>query len=240
MTRSKTIPEDVLSPADVKALASACSHRSSTGIRNRALIHLLYRSGLRVSEALALTPADFDPKTGRGSVAGPNGVRSFQIVNGALETIERWCSTRERLARSRSWDPGSAPLFCTLAGTALSSRYVQAMLRRTAGKAGMRKPLHPQGLRDAYAAELLRAGADPVEIQTALGHRNPRSTDRYLQRFERTREGIFHLGEHRDRMQRNQDAAAGDDVNRVLVELLLERGLSLDRLVELLARASAS
>ena len=240
MTRSKTIPEDVLSPADVKALASACSHRSSTGIRNRALIHLLYRTGLRVSEALALTPADFDPKSGKGSVTGPGRTRTFQIVNGALDAIERWWATRERLARTRSWDARSAPLFCTLTGTPLSTRYVQAMLRRTASKAGLRKPLHPQGLRDAYAAELLRAGADALEIQAALGHRNPRSTDRYLQRFERSREGIFHLGEHRDRMQREQDAAPVDDVNRVLVELLLQRGLSLDRLVELLARASAS
>ena len=241
MNRSELSSNDVLSRADVNALTSACSRRAPTGIRNRALINLLYRTGLRVSEALALTPAHIDLDTGRGVIPTANGGdRAFVVVNGTLAMLEQWWEARELLARERGWNSRNAPLFCTLGGTELSARYVQAMLQRVAEKAGIDKPVHPQGLRVAYAAELLRDGADAHEIQAALGHRNARSTDRYLQRFEQGGE-ILHLHDHRDRFQlrapRRPDPVS-DDVTRVLVDLLLERGISAERLLELLSRAS--
>ena len=158
----------------------------------------------------------------------------------ALGSHRRAEDVRDRIARTRQWNARSAPLFCTLAGSALSTRYVQAMLQRLGEKAGTRKHVHPQGLRDAYAAELLREGADPYEIQVALGHRNPRSTDRYLQRFDSEVAEIHHLHDHRERLlQRSRTPDRGsDDVTRVLVDLLLERGISAERLIELLSRAS--
>lgn len=241
MNRSELTSKDVLTRAEINALTSACSRRAPTGLRNRALINLLYRTGLRVSEALALTPAHIDMDTGRGVVPTPGGgERSFVVVNGTLAMLEQWWEARERLAVERGWNPRTAPLFCTLTGTELSARYVQAMLQRLADKAGVDKHVHPQALRDAYAADLLRDGAGAQEIQAALGHQNSRSTDRYLQRFERGGE-ILHLRDHRDRFPvrapRPQDATS-DDITRVLVDLLLERGISAERLLDLLSRAS--
>ena len=207
---------------------------------NRALLNLLHGTVLRVSAALSLSAPDLDLTAGRGVVTAPGGGRrSFAVVNGTLAMLEQWWDVRDRLANEREWNARTAPLFCTLSGTELSVRYVQAMLQRLATKAGLGKHVHPQGLRDAYAAELLRDGADPYEIQLALGHSNPRSTDRYLQRFEAGGE-ILHLHDHRGQMLRRapERERVLDDTTRVLVDLLLERGISAERLIELLSRAS--
>ena len=59
------LPVEVLSPAEVRSLINACSNRAPKGIRNRALIAVLYRCGLRIGEALALMPKDLDEKAGR-------------------------------------------------------------------------------------------------------------------------------------------------------------------------------
>lgn len=235
----------LLSPAEVNALTSACSRRSATGLRNRALINLLHRTGLRVSEALALRPTDLDLATGKGVVTDSAGFsREFAVFNGTLAMLEQWLAARERVARDRDWDSDGSPIFCTLTGTGLSPRYVQALLDRAATKAGIGKKVNPQCLRESFAASLLRDGADASEIQQALGHRNPRSTERYLHRFEGMGVGgaaIHQLHEHRERLQprRQPEVREPDDVSRVLVELLLDRGLSIEALAQLLSRASA-
>lgn len=59
-TKGRKFPPEVLKEDEVRALMGACSKRAPTGVRNRALIALLWRSGLRISEALALMPADVD------------------------------------------------------------------------------------------------------------------------------------------------------------------------------------
>jgi integrase/recombinase XerD len=72
-TKGVKFPPEVLSEADVRALMVGCSKRAPTGVRNRALIALLWRSGLRISEALALKPSDIDGSavTAREASTGP-------------------------------------------------------------------------------------------------------------------------------------------------------------------------
>ncbi|MCH8831577.1 MAG: tyrosine-type recombinase/integrase, partial [Chloroflexi bacterium] len=62
--KDRTYPPEVLTEDEVKSLIRACSNRAPTGIRNRALIIVMYRAGLRLSEALALKPKDIDPQAG--------------------------------------------------------------------------------------------------------------------------------------------------------------------------------
>ena len=62
--RGQKLPPEPLTTEEVRALLSACSGRAPTGVRNRALIVLLYRAGLRINEALALMPKDLDSKAG--------------------------------------------------------------------------------------------------------------------------------------------------------------------------------
>src|SRR5437588_5088116 len=108
-----TLPVDVLSSADAEAVISACSRRAPTGIRNAALIAVLWRCGLRVSEALALVPADIGFDDGvvhvrRGKGGKP---RVVGLDAGTAALIERWLDVRDRFATTRQ-----TPLFCTLKG----------------------------------------------------------------------------------------------------------------------------
>jgi|SRR5579871_1047850 len=172
----KTYPAVPLTPEEVSAIIGACSSRSRTGIRNRALLMLLYRSGLRISEALALRPADLTVSEHSARVLHGKGnkatVRGFHPS--ADDALARWADTRKALGVR------SAPLFCTLAGDPLSDRYVRDMLKRATAKAGIEKRVHPHALRHTYADELRKAGVDVVTISKLLGHSSIAVTARYL------------------------------------------------------------
>jgi site-specific recombinase XerD len=174
--KGRTFPAEPLTPDEVAAIIGQCSTRSRTGIRNRALLILLYRSGLRISEALALKPSDIDTKrhTARVLHGKGNKATSRGFHPSADDAIERWIDTRKDL-RLRN-----GPLFCTLAGDQLSDRYVRNLLRRLAGKAGVDKHVRPHGLRHTYAAELERSGLSITKISMLLGHSSTAVTDRYL------------------------------------------------------------
>ena len=150
--------------------------RAPTGIRNRALIMLLYRSGLRISEALALRPASIDLKHHSARVLHGKGdkatVRGFHPS--ADDALARWLDKRAELGLR------GGPLFCTLAGTKLSDGYVRDMLKRLAAKAGIDKRVHPHGLRHTYADELEKAGLPVSTISKLLGHSSIAVTSRYL------------------------------------------------------------
>jgi site-specific recombinase XerD len=175
-TRGRTFPPEPLTADEVTALLAQCSRRAPTGVRDKALIMLLYRSGLRISEALALRPsgivfADHSARVlhGKGDKAT---VRGFHAS--ADDALIRWIDARKALGVK------GGPLFCTLDGGPLSDRQVRDMLKRRAAKAGIDKRVHPHGLRHTYAEELLRAGADVVTIQKLLGHTSVAVTARYL------------------------------------------------------------
>jgi site-specific recombinase XerD len=172
----RTFPAEVLTPDEVAAILAQCSATSRTGIRNRALLTLLYRSGLRISEALALKPSGVDFR--RHSVRVLHGKGDKATTRGfhpsADDALARWTDTRKGLALR------NGPLFCTLQGGELSDRYVRNLLHRLADKAGIEKRVHPHGLRHTFADELRAAGVDVGAISKLLGHSSIAVTSRYL------------------------------------------------------------
>jgi site-specific recombinase XerD len=136
-------PAEPLTPAEVAAIIGQCSLRAPTGIRNRALLTLLYRSGLRVSEILAVRPSDVDMARHSirllGTKSGQAQTRGFHPS--ADDALARWLDTRQALGT------GPGKLFCTLVGTPLSDDYVRGLLHRLGAKAGISKRVHPHGLR---------------------------------------------------------------------------------------------
>ncbi len=174
---SRRRPPEVLSEAEAIALIKACSTRAPTGVRNRALIAVLWRSGLRISEALALELRDVDLEAGTVRVRHGKGDRSRTVgldeQTSAL--VARWLDRRRQLG------PGArAPIFCTLAGGRIDSSYVRRLLPRLAARAGIQRRVHAHGLRHTYAAELAREGTAINVIRDALGHTSLAVTDRYL------------------------------------------------------------
>lgn len=175
--RSRRRPPEVLTEPEAIALLKACSSRAPTGIRNRALIAVLWRSGLRISEALALELRDLDLEAGTLRVRHGKGDRSRTVG-----VDEQTCAMLARwLDRRRTLGPGArAPVFCTLQGGRLDCSYVRRLLPRLARKAGVDRRVHAHGLRHTYAAELARERTPINVIRDALGHSTLAVTDRYL------------------------------------------------------------
>jgi hypothetical protein len=173
----KRYPAEILTSVEVLGLIRACSSRAPTGLRNRALIALLYRGGLRVGEALALHPKDIDSVRGTVSVLHGKGDRrrTVGLDPGAMAIVERWVEVRKTLVPK-----GRVPLLCTLEGHRLQSSYVRALLPRLAAKAGIEKRVHAHALRHTHAAELASEGFPLNLVQQQLGHANLATTDRYL------------------------------------------------------------
>jgi site-specific recombinase XerD len=179
-TKGRTFPPAPLSAVEVRSLVDACGRRSPTGIRNRALIVVLWRTGLRLSEALDLVPGD----VGDGFLAVRRGkggkARTVGMDPEAFAVLERWLERRKQLGVR------SAPLFCTLKGGGLDENYVRRVLRRMATRAGVEKRVHPHGLRHTHANELAEEGVPMPVIQAQLGHSSLATTARYLQRVGST------------------------------------------------------
>ncbi|MCL1595365.1 MAG: site-specific integrase [Actinomycetia bacterium] len=172
-----TLPAEILTPEEVLAILAQCRD-TTTGIRDRALITVMYRSGLRVSEALALQPKDVDLHIGAIAVLHGKGDRrrTVGIDPGASPTIERWIEVRrERLA-----PPRGVSLFCSQKCRRMSKSMVREMLIRSAQRAGIEKRVHPHGLRHTMAYELLMEGVPIPIIQRQLGHTSLQTTDTYL------------------------------------------------------------
>lgn len=177
-TVGRKFPPEALSEVEARRLVLAPSGRAPTGVRNRALMAVMYGSGLRCAEALALKPSDVDLESGWVRVLHGKGdaSRTVGIDGGCIVHVVRWVETRRALgvpSRGRR-------LFCTLSGGPVDPRYVRAMVARYGVRAGIEKRVHPHGLRHTYAVELERSGFTVSEIQRLLGHKSLDTTATYL------------------------------------------------------------
>jgi len=146
-------------------------------LRNRALIAILFRAGLRITEALALRPIDLDPRNGAIRILHAKGGRSRTVGMDAVgfEILDRWLQARTSLPVG----DGDA-LFCLVNGKPMASCYVRVFLPRIAKKAGILRRVHAHGFRHTHAAELRGEGVDIGVISKQLGHRSIATTARYL------------------------------------------------------------
>ena len=166
----------MLSRAEVSALFESCGE-GWAGSRARALVAVLYRSGLRISEALALHPKDIDLDAGWVRVLNGKGGRSrtVGIDRAGGVHIAAWLERRAVLGV-----PAAAPVFAGLDGRALHPGSCRRMLARLGLEAGIQRRVHPHGLRHTHAAELRAEGIDIGIIARQLGHRSIATTARYL------------------------------------------------------------
>ncbi|MBC7834172.1 MAG: tyrosine-type recombinase/integrase [Phycisphaerales bacterium] len=172
---------EVLNDREASALLEACHPTLATGLRNRALIAVLYRAGLRITEALELRPKDVDDERGCIRVLRGKGgrQRTVGVDAGALEIIQAWAVARAVLGVD-----GRSPLLCTVYGTRLTDAYVRRLLPKLADKAGIAKRVHAHGLRHTMAAQLREEGVDIGIISKQLGHQSITTTARYLDHIQ--------------------------------------------------------
>ena len=174
--QGRTFPPEVLTPIEVARLMDACPG-TPVGARTRALIALLYRSGLRISEALALRPKDLDADAGTVRVLRGKGGKSRTVGMDprGFDELRFWLSVRRTHGV-----PDDAPLFCSLRGDAITSAGVRYRLPRLARDAGIAKRVHAHGLRHTHAAELRAEGVEIGVISKQLGHNSIATTALYV------------------------------------------------------------
>jgi integrase/recombinase XerC len=172
--------ENLLTSDEARALIRAASNRAPTGVRNRAMIALMYRSGLRPGEALGVCPWALDVDRGTLEVPARKGGigRVAALDDFTIELIQRWIVRRERIGAT-----DDRPLLCTLAGEPIKAAYVRELLPRLARKASITKRVHPLGLRYACAAEMALEGHPTTLIETHLGVAVSGSARRYTRTF---------------------------------------------------------
>ena len=172
----RSLPK-TLSEADVEALLAAPDVASILGLRDRAMLELLYATGLRVSELVTLELGQVNTRQGVVRVTGKGAKeRLVPLGEQALDCLQCYVGEARRdLCRGR---PSNA-LFPTQRGAAMTRQAFWYLVRRYAHKAGIQTALSPHTLRHAFATHLLNHGADLRVVQMLLGHSDISTTQIY-------------------------------------------------------------
>jgi len=166
-----------LSRESAGALVEAPDTRRPAGVRDRAILEMLYATGMRASECLGLSLEDLNLSAGYVVCMGKGGKQRLVPVGGeALEWTRRYLrDVRPRDARRR--DCGR--LFVNPRGGPLSRQSLWTLVRRAAASAGLKRRVSPHVLRHSFATHLLEGGADLRAVQAMLGHADISTTQIY-------------------------------------------------------------
>jgi len=173
---SRSLPH-FLSPAEIDSLLNQPELKNPRGMRDRAMLELLYATGLRVSELVTLKISDLHLERGYLRVMGKGSKeRLIPVGRSALSFIQNYLeSGRPKLGAKRL----SEALFLSTRGRAMSRQQFFLLLKAYAKAAGIKKEISPHKLRHSFATHLLNNGADLRSVQAMLGHSDLATTQIY-------------------------------------------------------------
>lgn len=173
-----TLPQP-LSQSEVSQLVAAPAGDNPLEIRDRALLELLYASGLRIAEACGVRLEHLDEEGGVLRVTGKGSkTRLVPVGRAALDALALYLTKgRPKLLSSRS----GAEIFLSVRGHPLTPARIWQLVRHYARQAGIEEAVHPHQLRHSFATHLLAGGADLRIIQEMLGHASIATTQIYTQ-----------------------------------------------------------
>jgi integrase/recombinase XerD len=182
LPRQPRLLPEVLSVEEVDRLLESRTDDTPAGIRDRALLELLYASGLRISEAVGLDSDDIDLTSGLVRVVG-KGDRERQVPVGevAVGWLRRYVAEVRPgwLEKWRGDRRHGGPLFLSVRGDRLDRRRAWEMLVAEARAIGLKEGISPHTLRHSFATHLLEGGADLRIVQELLGHASINTTQLY-------------------------------------------------------------
>ena len=185
--KGNTIPKGrSLGSGEINALVEECYHDvSPAGVRDAAILALLYAAGLRRSEVVDLDLADYDGESGSLKIIATKGnkARTVYLGNGAKAAMTLWINVRG--------DAAGPLLYRIRKGgkvipVRLTDQAIWVVLEKRFRQAQV-KPFTPHDLRRTFAGEMLDAGVDLVTVQHLMGHASPVTTSRYDRRDEKTK-----------------------------------------------------
>jgi len=172
----KHLPE-TLRPEQITKLLESIGPTDPLGLRDRAMMELLYSSGLRVSELCNARLENIDLETGFIRVTGKgNKTRIVPLGKPAADALQAYLSSeRPRLVAKKT----GAEIFLSIRGKKLTTPRIRQLLKRYAARAGLDANVYPHLLRHSFATHLLGGGADLRIIQELLGHADISTTQIY-------------------------------------------------------------
>lgn len=181
----KALPED-----QVEALINAPDTGNDLGLRDRAMLELMYATGLRVSELTGLEMANLNLRQGVIRVTGKGGKeRLVPMGEEALDWLQKYLSS----GRPAFMKGGQSPqVFVTARRSGMTRQAFWHMIKRHAASAGIKREISPHMLRHSFATHLLNHGADLRVVQLLLGHSDLSTTQIYT---HIAREGLKRLHE---------------------------------------------
>jgi integrase/recombinase XerD len=188
---ARRLPKAVPVEQVVALIEAAGAVEGPRGVRDRALLELLYGTGARISEAVGLAVDDLDRGQSVVRLAGKGGKeRVVPVGSYALRAVEDYLVRgRPALATAGRRGPRGGALFLNARGGALSRQSAWAILRAAAERAGLEAVVSPHTLRHSFATHLLDGGADVRVVQELLGHASVTTTQVYtLVTVDRLRE----------------------------------------------------
>jgi integrase/recombinase XerD len=195
--KRKLLPQAHLTPKEAVKLVESIETRTPVGLRDRAIVEVLYGTGIRNAELRALTLSDFDPAEGTLTVRGGKGGKDRVVPLGPVASAvlsDYVAQARPKLVKGGSWTwrsrevrarrrkkppKGVTHLFVSQWGFPLHPPAVIDLVKKAAKRAGITKPIAPHRLRHACATHMLRGGADIRHIQKLLGHASLQTTQIY-------------------------------------------------------------
>jgi integrase/recombinase XerD len=178
---------------EIDKLLQAPDLATPFGLRDRAMMEVLYSTGLRVSELLNLRISDIDMRMGCVRCIGKGDKeRLVPIGRKAIEAVEQYLAQgRPKFARPSSPPPHNHVLFLTRTGRRLSRAWIWTILHDYGVRLGLRGRLTPHKLRHSFATHLLEGGADLRSVQLMLGHADISTTQIYTHVVEERLKQIY-------------------------------------------------
>lgn len=166
----------VLSPGEINRLLSMPKSDDEKGIRDKAMLELLYATGMKVTELISLEIKDVDLSGGMVNCRSEEKRRAIPIGASAEDALRNYIeNVREFMIK----DKNEKVLFVNCSGSAMTRQGFWKLIKKYIDEAGIKKAVTPQTLRHSFAVHLLQNGADADSVSRMLGYNDPSSTRVY-------------------------------------------------------------
>ena len=183
----KKLPQ-ILSGKEVELLLAQPSVSDPKGLRDKAMLEIMYATGMRVSELIDLNVEDINLELGIVKCSNHKKNRSIPLYPAALKAVSLYI---REVRLSMVSDPAEQALFVNVGGVRMSRQGFWKILKHYQAKAGIEKEITPHTLRHSFAVHLLENGADLGSLQELMGHSDISSTQMYTHMINQKLKSVY-------------------------------------------------